>query len=308
MDEVKIGTSKTLTLTLPSDPASNAVSVSLYHEFGDLVSGPTAATRTGTGVYTITYDQKVDGDYILNSAGKHRADFTFTISGTSYTRSQYINVYTPYTTSSEFFTMYPELQQSFGALFDKFEMRARNIINTYCGQSFDYYPTKSLTMDGNNHTILHLPYPISTITKITQDPGKDYAEIIYDSTSSSSANVERVRQPFNFEASYYIKFKSDAIDKADKLTSPGKFRERSGYKIEGDFGWNSVPVNVKQASELIIADLMNDDSEYRRHGIYSIDMDIVKMQIKDSFYESTGNIEADVLLMDYTLFVMDYVV
>jgi hypothetical protein len=50
MDEVKINTSKTLTLTLPSDPASNTVSVSLYHEFGDLVSGPTNATRTGTGV------------------------------------------------------------------------------------------------------------------------------------------------------------------------------------------------------------------------------------------------------------------
>jgi hypothetical protein len=53
---------------------------------------------------------------------------------------------------------------------------------------------------------------------------------------------------------------------------------------------------------------MNDDSEYRRHGIHSVDMDVVKMQMKQSFYESTGNIEADVYLMDYTLFVMDYVV
>ena len=54
MDEVAINTSKTLTLTLPSDPASNLVSVSLYHEYGDLVSGPTSAVRTASGVYTIT--------------------------------------------------------------------------------------------------------------------------------------------------------------------------------------------------------------------------------------------------------------
>jgi hypothetical protein len=33
----------------------------------------------------------------------------------------------------------------------------------------------------------------------------------------------------------------------------------------------------------------------------------VKLQSKQSFYESTGNIDADTLLMDYTLFVMDYV-
>lgn len=308
MDEVKINTSKTITLTLPNDPTGNSVSASLYHEFGDLVSGPTSATRASTGVYTITYGQQSSGFYILNSAGKHRVDFTYTVSGTSYTKSTYINVYTPYTTSSEFFTMYPELQQSKGSLFDKYEKRARAIVNTYCGQSFDYYPNKSLTIDGNNHNTLHLPFPISSITKVTQDPGKDYAEIVYDLTTSSSQNIERVKQPFNFEASYYIRFKADAIDKADKLTVPSKFRSRSDYKIEGDFGWNSVPTNVQQATELIIADLMNDDSEYRRHGIYSVDMDIVKIQMKDSFYESTGNIEADILLMDYTLFVMDYVV
>jgi hypothetical protein len=29
---------------------------------------------------------------------------------------------------------------------------------------------------------------------------------------------------------------------------------------------------------------------------------------KASFFETTGNIDADVLLMDYTLFIMDYVV
>jgi hypothetical protein len=39
-------------------------------------------------------------------------------------------------------------------------------------------------------------------------------------------------------------------------------------------------------------------------------MDTIEYETKKdvSFYESTGNIDADVLLMDYTLFVMDYVV
>lgn len=86
------------------------------------------------------------------------------------------------------------------------------------------------------------------------------------------------------------------------------FRENSDYKIEGDFGWRYVPNNVTQAADLLITDMLNDDSEYRRHGITSVDMDNIRFSINSNFYESTGNIEADVLLTDYTLFVMDYIV
>lgn len=307
MEDVKVNTSKTLSLTLPSDPQSNLVSVSLYHELGDLVFGPVTASRPSMGVYTVTFGQQASGIYILNSAGRHRAEFTYTIAGTQYSQSQYINVYAPYTTSSDFFISYPELQESKGSLFDRYERRARAIIDTYCGQSFNYYPNKSITIDGNNHSNLHLPYPVYSLTKVTQDPGRTYAEVVFDSTVPTTNNVERIKQPLNFESSYYIRFKSDTIDKNDTLIVPNKFRAKSEYKIEGSFGWAHVPNNVKFAADLIIADLMNDDSEYRRHGVYSIDMDIVKMQMKQSFYESTGNIEADVYLMDYTLFVMDYI-
>ena len=308
MEDVKVNTSKTLTLTLPADPTSNLVSVSVYHELGDLVYGPVSASRASAGVYTITLGQQASGLYILNAAGRHRAEFTYTVSGASYTQAQYINVYTPYTTAADFFISYPELQESKGSLFDRYEKRVRAIIDTYCGQSFDYYPDKSITIDGNNHANLHLPYPIYTLTKVTQDPGRTYQEVLFDATLPSVNNVERVKQPLNFEASYYIRFKTDTIDKNNTQIVPNGWKSKSEYKIEGDFGWGYVPNNVKFAADLLIADLMNDDAEYRRHGIHSIDMDIVKMQMKQSFYESTGNIEADVYLMDYTLFVMDYVV
>lgn len=302
MDEVKINTSKTLTLTIPTDPTANTVSVSLYHEFGDLVSGPTNATRTGTGVYTITFGQKASGEYVLNSAGKYRADFSFTIAGTPYTRSQYFNVYTPYIDSTEFFLFYPELQNDFGSIFDRFERRARNVINTYCGQAFDYYPNKSMTLDGNDHTVLQLPIPIFNISKVTMNLGDENETILHTSTEPG---IEKYRTAFNFQSSYYIKYK--AKEAITEIVSKMKFLSSSNYKIEGDFGWSSVPDNVQQAAALLIADFMNNDNEYRAHGMTSVDMDSISFQMKSSFYESTGNIEADVLLMDYTLFVMDYI-
>jgi len=308
MDDVKINTSKTLTLTLPSDPASNVVSVSLYHEFGSLVSGPTNATRTSAGVYTITYGQQASGIYILNSAGKHRADFTYTMSGTSYTQSQHINVYTPYADIDTFFTDHPDLENDYYEKFDKMEKRVRNIINTFCGQSFDYYPNKYIEISGSNKRTLHLPYPINTLTKITVNVGDEDQVVLHDSTNATLNNVEKCKEPHNFNSTYYIQFKRSFLDSLITTIISSKFDEDDDYKIEGSFGWDYVPDNIIQAADLLLEDMMNNDSDFRRHGIKSIDMDVLKYDIKDDFYESTGNIDADVLLMDYTLFVMDYVV
>lgn len=315
MDDVKINTSKTLTLTLPSDPVSNVVSVSLYHEFGSLVSGPTNATRTSAGVYTITYGQQASGIYVLNSAGRHRADFTYTISGTSYTQSQYINVYTPYANIDTFFEDHPELEDDYYEQFNNMEKRVRNIINTFCGQSFDYYPNKYMLLQGSGKKTIHLPFPISTLKKVTVNVGDEDEEVLHDSTDATVNNIEKSREPHNFQSSYYIQFKKSYLDKTQTRIYESRFSEDDDFKIEGDFGWQFVPNNIEQAADLLLVDMMTDDSEIRRRGIIEVQYDTVRYKTagssidsKASFFESTGNIDADVLLMDYTLFVMDYVV
>lgn len=303
MDEVKINTSKTLTITLPSDPASNTVSVSLYHEFGDLVSGPTNATRVSAGVYTITYGQAASGIYILNSAGKHRAQFTYTISNTVYTQSQYINVYTPYLTYEEFFAEYSELEEEYGAKFDSFAKKAKNVIDTFCGQSFEFFPDKTIKLNGNGYTTLRLPVPVVNLSEVVQDPGEDNETLLLGDTADT---IEKLKQPMNFETTYNLKFKKANV--AEEIFLLGKFHKDSVYQINGDYGWPYVPHNVKQACAIIVADMMNNDNEYRNHNIARVELGPTRFYMKDSFYESTGNVEADVLLMDYTLFVMDYVV
>ena len=308
MDDVKIDTSKTLTLTLPSDPASNIVSVNLYHEFGPLVSGPTNATRSSAGVYTITYGQAASGIHILNSAGKYRADFTYTMSGTSYTQSQYFNVYTPYIDVDVFFEDYPELETDWYDKFDRVEKRVRNIINTFCGQSFEYYPNKYLEVMGSGKNSLHLPNPITTLRKVTSDPGTNDETVLHDSTDPTLNHIEKIKEPHSFGSSYYLQFRKSILDSVNVLLLVNRFDRQSVYRVEGDYGWQFVPNNIEQAAGLLIADQMNDDNQYRVHGIKRADMDAIDLHFSDKFYESTGNIDADVLLMDYTLFVMDYVV
>jgi hypothetical protein len=308
MDDVKINTSKTLTLTLPSDPAGNIVSTNLYHELGSLVFGPTNATRTSAGVYTITYGQQASGIYVLNSAGRHRVDFAYTIGGTSYTQSQYINVYTPYLDRDTFFEDHPELEVDYYEQFDKLDKRVRNIINTFCGQSFDFYPNKFVLIQGSGKKTMHLPLPMSTLRKVTVNVGDEDEEILHDSTDQTINNIEKSRESHNFQSSYYVQFRKSYLDKTQMRVYESRFSEDDDFKIEGDFGWQFVPNNISQAADLLMVDIMTDDSEIRRHGIVSVDMDTISYTTKSSFYESTGNIDADVLLMDYTLFVMDYVV
>jgi hypothetical protein len=308
MDNVEINTSKTVSITLPSDPDSNSVTATLYHEFGDTVSGPTAATRTGAGVYQITYGQSPSGEFVLNSCGKYRVDFSFKISATSYKRSIYFNVYTPYSTDVEFFTEFPELELENSAKFNSVESKIRNIINTYCGQSFDPFFNKTIVLNGNNHHTLHLPFPLSVLRKVTLNIGEEDETVLYDSSISSLKNIEKVHQPFNFESTYYIRFKTGALTGIEGKYDVSKFKEEASYSVVGDWGWLYVPEPVKQAANLLIADYFNTDSEYRRHGIYEVDMDILKLRMGENFYASTGNIDADTLLMDYTLFVMDYII
>lgn len=306
MDEVKINTSKTLTLTLPSDPDSNIVNVSLYHEFGDLVNGPVQATRTALGTYQITFGSDAAGIFVLNSSGKYRADFIYSISGTSYKKSQYFNVSTPYVSSAEFFIQYPELETGNSAKFDAVEKRVRAIIDTYCGQSFEAYTSKTLSLNGNNSKTLHLPFPISTLTKVVMNKGESDETLIHD-VATNLKTLEKVRQPFNFESTYYIRFKGIDTTTAEGRFIDTRFRETDSYFITGDWGWPYIPTNVTEASKLLIADVMNDDSEYYRHRVTSVDLDTTSFTMKSNFYETTGNIEADVLLTDYTLFVMDYI-
>jgi hypothetical protein len=307
VDQVPVDTTKTVSVNLGLEPDDQEVMVYVYHEFGDLVTAPSLASRTASGVYELLIGTNEGGTPILNSAGKYRCDFKYKVSSNDYTKSVYLNVYTPYATDDVFFNLYPELEVQNSSKFETFESRARAVINTYCGQSFDSYLSKKVIVNGNNHNVLHLPFPISRLERVVMDEGDIGEAVIYDGIAGVKT-LEKIRQPSNFNSTYYIRFKRGSGGISDRITEGGVFKESSSYSITGDWGWPYVPEPVTQACNLLVADFMNDDGEYRKHGIVSVDMDNIRFSMKSSFYESTGNIEADVLLTDYTLFVMDYII
>jgi len=314
MDDVKINTSKTVSLSLGADPDSSLVNATVYHEFGDsgVIQASTACTRTATGEYSITLGESTvnSSNYVLAQAGVHKVVFSYDISSVAFTKEYYLNVYTPYIASATFFANNTDLQSLYGAKFDDLEKKARRIIDTYCGQSFDFYGSKSFIIDGTDNRHIRVPYPLDTLTTVIADSGDSDAETIHDSSDTNLNNLEKYNSMGNFGSSYSIRFKNKVSDTKKNYIARSygnKFSSKSDYKVTGDFGWRYVPANIENASELLILDLMNDDNEYRRHRIHTVEMDTTKYRFDSDFYGSTGNVDADILLMDYTLYVMDYV-
>lgn len=291
MIEVERGKTKTLTLTT-SATATN-VKISITHDLGDVVLAETAAAGSGTSfTYALTSSD-------TNSSGVHKITWKYTI-GTEQTKVEYIFVYQPYTTSSAFFVDYPELEASFDEKFKRMERIVRGVIDTYCGQSFGFFPSKTLKLEGSNRDYLHTGYRVNAISSILKDG---------DSTQDVIADVE-----ISPESAFYLRRKKNNIASKDYLEKEflefkgrGYFRRSTTYHIKGDFGWPYVPLNVEEAAKILIADYFNQDSDHRKHGAIFVGVGPVQTNYKGDLFGTTGNIDADVLLMDYTRFILDHI-
>jgi hypothetical protein len=261
------------------------VFASLIHEWGDTVVDEALADRDAAGEYSYTFTSTD-----LNSYGKHKILWRYTEGGEDFTSAQYINVYTPYITEGEFFDSYPEFEDSFSDKFDGMERRIRGYIDTVCGQNFQSIIGKNLTYEGTDNENLFLGVRCLGINSVTQKPDVDI-----------TAEVE-----ITVESKMYIRRLEQLIPVAtqERIFVKPEFTEGSFYIVNADWGWGSVPVNITEAAALLLSDLMAGNNTQVRQGISQLKMDQYSVTYTDSAMVGTGNIEADVLLMDYTLYTM----
>lgn len=287
MQEVKRESQYVATLQLSTEADDTAgvydVFVSLVHDWGDEVVAEVRATRTGALSYEYTFTEE---DTV--SAGVHRIKWRWLVSGDEYKKEDYIRIYTPYLAPSKFFEFRTELETEFEEQFDGISKSVRDIINTYCGQQFDFYKSKTMTFDGNGTSNLQLFNRLDSIEEVLID-GDDYTNL-----------VEFVPQSKRF-----LRFKKTGD--AQTGVSRTKFTMDSVVTVKGNWGWPYVPTNVSSAADLLIADWTTDDHHNFRYGIDQVWMDTQRFEFRDHFFETTGNIDADLLLMDYVVWEMDYV-
>jgi hypothetical protein len=278
---IKYGTSHTATkiLTTEADEVAGEFEVyaTLTHEWGAEIVEQTRATQDSALNYSIDYT-----DLQLRVNGVYKLKWEYTIDSVVYTDYDTITVYTPYAIESTFFEKYPYLDNAENDYqFDVMEQKVRNLIHSYCGQKFEYYPGQILSVDGTGNRELLLPSKINAITEVIAS----YGDSLGTSYSDETENVEK-----SPDSDWYIRWKGSTV----------VFKPSATYAIDGDWGWIYVPDNVTQAAELLLAEQFNDDNTYRNHAVTDIYMDTHRMRIDDNVvWNSTGFVDADVLLMDY---------
>lgn len=292
MQEVKRGETKEINLT--TSAVATDVTVTLTHEFGDSIRPATAASGSGTSFsFELTEDD-------TNACGTLKIVWNYTM-GTAKSKTEYIKVVQPYVLVDDFIIEFPELEDQATENFDAVEKQVRMVVDTYCGQTFEAYPNLTLKIDGNGGNSLRVWYRIEHLESvlINGDEASDLIDYVEIAPDSEYYIRKKSRYYGDGKSETFSKFWSDSTGKF--------FNARNIYHVKGDFGWGYVPTNVEEASKLLISDWYNQDSTHRRHGVVFAGIGPVQTNYKTDLVGTTGNIDADVLLMDYTKFLMDHI-
>lgn len=288
---IEIQRGKTKVLSLITSDTATAVTVDLKYDWGDTIVTGAATSGSGTFfTYTLTTSD-------TNCCGVIKVIWKYTISGAQKTKNDYVQIFQPYSTASAFFNDYSELS-AFEDNFIVTERRMRQVIDTYCGQNFQFIPAKTLKLDGSGTNIMNTRYRIETITQVLRDGTEDITAYI-EKHPESDFHFRRIRDIVGVKDYLPADFTQD--------WEGNFFRPRRTYHILGDWGWPYAPTNIEEASKILIADYFNQDSDYRKHNVIFAGQGPVQTNFKGDLIGTTGNLDADVLLMDYTKFIMEYI-
>lgn len=81
----------------------------------------------------------------------------------------------------------------------------------------------------------------------------------------------------------------------------GEFYKSTTYKVNGVWGWETVPARVKEAAKLLVNDYACGDANYRDRYLTSMTAADWRIQFNSGAFLKTGNVRADQLLSDYVL-------
>lgn len=262
----------------PAVPDEGSVTATVKYEWGDLVATPDVTEDSGV------FSVEIPGEDIV-AGGAYDVRWGAEFGGApKYFHSAFV-VENSYITEAEFMNLYEEMNTSqyAGEVFDRAEKLSRRIIDTFCGQNFQYVGSKILVKEGNNSEKLYLGRRLVHLSEV---------QMSVDNRTEDYTDLSEV----DWSSKYAIRCEK-------------KFPHGSRVSVEGDWGWSSPPPNIKQAAGLLIVDLLEDTRrEHHAYGITRLYQDTNRLEFDPSiFSESTGNLDVDVLLMDYVYWIPDWI-
>lgn len=300
MQEIRLNTP--LTLTVPV--SANRLTVS--HEWGDIlaanvtVSGTYVFTPNSIGVHTfifsngnttITYPTNPDGNSIL---------FNPTIDGDIKQTTRY-KAADQYVTSTDFFAEHASLNVGTNAAdFAQSERKVRYIINSFTRQNFGPYLGKTKLVIGDGGNSLVLPERLNRLISCKDTWGTDLTPLVEVLPDQNKWLQTRSRIP-QFAVRplgtlYDVDIKSDVTRDTRNF-----FTNKLDFILLGNWGWDWIPSNVTEASNLLLMDEYTGAGSDLNNWITAKKLDDFEIQYSNLSYLSTttGNVTADDLLSGF---------
>ena len=170
--------------------------------------------------------------------------------------------------------------------YDELERTVRALIEVFCKQKFNYwYGTREVR---GNEGQINLPQYLEELDSISKPLSAVQTFLI----SSPEDGYRITENGFSIENDRGMELRKSVH---------GKLKE-SDFKILGQWGYVSVPNEVKQAAAALIQQKLCPDSVYRERFVDSIRNENMNIKYNpDTYSNSTGNADADKLLAPYRI-------
>lgn len=184
------------------------------------------------------------------------------------------------------------------------EKWARKTIESYTGQQFYTYNDLHVVY-GDGADSLRLPFKINHIQKLYENDILLFDTINgiynwdYDIEISESTFGIRVNKANMLDNTVYTA--NGMVPPSINDTSYGVFKNGSVYKIQGVYGWDTVPLEVNEACIHLMRDYFSKDRKWREKYLASVQSFDWNFKYNTGAFVGTGNLYVDQILLPYVL-------
>lgn len=209
----------------------------------------------------------------------------------SYTSKTYVEVVTPYVTVDEIRAALGTMPVMTDDAIKRVERRIRGVIDNFTGQSFGlYFGKKRVQARGDED--LTLPQRLISITSVE---GAVWNDISRYATRGDGWYLSNAT-PLYADGSYVS---TGVISWPGTTSRRILWKDNVWYTIDGEWGYEDVPFNIKEAALILIEDNICPDSEYRDRYIDSVKTADYQYMYNENAFRGTGSVIADQLLAPY---------
>lgn len=184
------------------------------------------------------------------------------------------------------------------------EKWARKTIEGYTGQQFYLYNDLHVVY-GDGADSLRLPFKISELHELYEndillvDTINNINNWNYDTQISESGFGIRINRANMLDNTVYTA--NGMVPPSINDTYNGVFKSGSVYKIQGVYGWDTVPQEVTEACIHLMRDYFSKDRKWREKYLASVQSFDWNFKYNTGAFVGTGNLYVDQILLPYVL-------